>query len=117
QAGGTILSDIPTRFACGTLLPKLGEFLQQYPGIKVELGTADHRSDLIAEGIDCVLRVGTLKDSSLVARPLAMVPVVNCASADYLQKHGTPKTPDDLDRHLLVHYAQPLGSRPEGFDF
>lgn len=97
-------------------MPRLPAFLQQYPGIELELSSSDRMVDVVREGFDCVVRVGTLRDSGLVARPLGKLTVINCASPGYLERFGYPQTPDDLASHALVHYALNLGVRPQGFE-
>jgi DNA-binding transcriptional LysR family regulator len=58
-----------------------------------------------------------LQDSGLIARKLGTLPLVNCASPAYLQKHGTPHSLDDLDQHLLAHYSPTLGGSTPGFEY
>ena len=91
--------------------------MQQYPGIELELSSSDRLVDVIREGFDCVVRVGSLKDSGLIARPLGKLTVINCASPDYLARFGYPETLDDLGSHAVIHYAAMLGTRPQGFEF
>jgi DNA-binding transcriptional LysR family regulator len=114
---GTLRIDMPTMFASSTVIPSLPEFLARYPNLRLELSSADRRVDVIKEGFDCVIRVGTLKDSSLIARPLVSMTVHNCVSPAYLARYGVPTRLDDLSRHRLVHYAATLGSKPEGFEY
>ena len=99
------------------VIPKLPAFLQQYPGIELELSSSDRLVDVIREGFDCVVRVGTLKDSGLIARPLGKLSVINCASPDYLTRFGYPETLGDLGSHAVIHYAATLGTRPQGFEY
>lgn len=99
------------------VVQRLPEFLQRHPQLRLELSCSDRRVDVVAEGFDCVLRVGTLSDSSLVARPLGQFPVINVASVDYIARYGAPQTLDDLARHQLVHYVTQLGQKPEGFEY
>jgi len=66
---GRLRVDMSVAMARDFVLPKLGEFLNRYPAIEIELSSTDHRVDVIREGFDCVIRVGTLKDSGLIARP------------------------------------------------
>jgi DNA-binding transcriptional LysR family regulator len=73
--------------------------------------------DLVREGFDCVLRIGALEDSALVARPLGYMVQLNCASPAYLARHGTPRTLEDLANHRLVHYLPTLGGRPVGWEY
>ncbi|SDZ89685.1 LysR family transcriptional regulator [Microbulbifer marinus] len=114
---GRLRVDMPLPIARDVVLQRLPEFLRQHPRLEVELSTADHFVDVVREGFDCVLRVGTLEDPSLIARPLGYYRMVNCASTEYLAEHGTPRTLDDLERHQLVHCVLTLGSRPAGFEY
>lgn len=99
------------------VLPQLADFMQAHPLIELELSSTDRLVDLVREGFDCVLRVGPLVDSSLVARPLGAFRIINCASPAYLERHGTPKTLDDLATHQLIHYVSTLGSRSPGWEY
>ncbi|WPU23179.1 LysR family transcriptional regulator [Cedecea neteri] len=116
SVSGRIRVDMPVTLARGLIIPKLPGFLQQYPGIELELSSSDRMVDVVREGFDCVVRVGHLKDSGLVARPLGKFTMINCASPDYLSRFGYPENLDDLASHALVHYAQNLGTRPQGFE-
>lgn len=113
---GRLRVDMPSGVARSFVIPKLGEFLDAHPQIELELSSTDRRVDLVREGFDCVLRVGTLGDSSLVARPLGTYRIASCASPAYLARHGTPRTLDDLKRHRLIHYVPTLGAKSEGFE-
>lgn len=114
---GRLRVDMSVAMARDFVLPKLGEFLNRYPAIEIELSSTDHRVDVIREGFDCVIRVGTLKDSGLIARPLGQLNMINCASPAYLQRHGMPLHPDDLSQHAMVHYEQTLGARTSSFEY
>ncbi|AUU83134.1 LysR family transcriptional regulator [Leclercia adecarboxylata] len=117
SVSGRIRVDMPANVARNLVIPKLPLFLQQYPGIELELSSSDRLVDVIREGFDCVVRVGTLKDSGLIARPLGRLSVINCASPDYLSRFGYPDGLDDLTSHAVVHYATHLGTRPQGFEY
>ncbi len=122
HAGGQALSgrlrvDMSSAMAREVVLPALPDFLERHPQLEVELSASDRRVDLVAEGFDCVLRTGTLDDSSLVARPIGHLVQINCASPAYLKRHGTPRTLDDLAHHKLVHYRQVLGGRSPGWEW
>lgn len=117
SVSGRIRVDMPANVARNLVTPKLPLFLQQYPGIELELSSSDRLVDVIREGFDCVVRVGTLKDSGLIARPLGKLSVINCASPDYLSRFGYPDGLDDLTSHAMVHYATHLGTRPQGFEY
>ena len=122
QRGGAALRgrlrvDMPTGTARNYIIPKLPEFLAEHPELELELSSTDRRVDLIREGFDCVLRVGTLGDSTLIARPLGQFQVITCASPAYLKKHGTPRRLEDLARHRLIHYVTTFGAKPDGFEY
>lgn len=116
SVSGRLRVDMPTSVAQRLVIPRLPAFLQQYPGIELELSSCDRLVDVVREGFDCVVRVGNLKEDSLVARPLGKLTVVNCASPGYLARFGYPATLDDLASHALVHYAVSFGMRPLGFE-
>jgi len=113
---GRLRVDMPVAVAKNVVIPRLPAFVQQYPGLEIELSSSDRLVDVIREGFDCVVRVGTLKDSGLIARPLGKLSVINCASPDYLARFGWPETLEDLSGHAVVHYAVNLGTRPQGFE-
>lgn len=116
SVSGRLRIDMPVAIARNVVIPRLPLFLQHYPGIELELSSSDRRVDVIREGFDCVVRVGHLQDSGLIARPLGKLTMVNCASPDYLTRFGYPESLDDLDAHAVVHYATTLGVRPQGFE-
>jgi DNA-binding transcriptional LysR family regulator len=116
QISGRLRVDMNTSIA-RRIVPYLPQFLREHPQIQVELSCTDRRVDVVAEGFDCVIRVGTLEDSSLIMRPLGMFPIVNCASPAYLQEYGVPRELDDLSTHKLIHYVTTLGQRPPGFEY
>ncbi|MGR2660895.1 LysR family transcriptional regulator [Chromobacterium haemolyticum] len=114
---GRLRVDMPSGVARYQVLPRLDEFLQRHPRLELELSSTDRKVDIVREGFDCVLRVGELSDSSLVARPLGRFRQLNCASPAYLARHGTPAGLEDLARHRLVHYVSTLGARPAGWEW
>ena len=99
---GRLRVDMPSGMAHSVVIPRLPEFLDLHPQLELELSSADRRVDLVREGFDCVVRVGTLGDSALIARPLGQFRVANCASPTYLQRYGVPRTLEDLATHRLV---------------
>ena len=114
---GRLRVDMSTGVAKFTVLPRLHEFLARHPKLELELSSTDRRVDLVREGFDCVVRVGTLNDSSLIARPLGHYVQYNCASRAYLDRYGVPQTLADLANHRLVHYVSNFGSRSAGFEY
>jgi DNA-binding transcriptional LysR family regulator len=101
---GTLRLDLHGAHATLVILPRIMEFRDRYPEIDVVISSGDRLVDLIKEGIDCVVRAGQPRDSSLVARPLANLPEIICASPDYLARHGTPTHPRELAEHQGVGF-------------
>ena len=114
---GRLRIDLPNRLARDIVLPRLPEFLAAHPLLEIGISTTDRRVDLVHEGFDCVLRVGALVDSDLVARPLGFLRMRNVASPGYLHAHGTPRTLADLARHRVVHYMPSLNAQGAGWDY
>ena len=85
-----------------SLCNKIGEFLALNPGVTAELAHTNSPAALLEEGLDVLLRVGAVKDSSFVARELGSVELLVCASPGYLQQHGRPEHPRDLARHHSI---------------
>jgi DNA-binding transcriptional LysR family regulator len=86
------------------LLPHLRSFLDRYPLLEIQFGQGDRFVDLVREGVDCVIRAGEVTDSSLIMRRLGFIREMTCANPDYVEAHGMPKTPDDLDGHQAVGF-------------
>ena len=117
QLKGRLRVDMPLRIAKHAVIPRLSEFMALQPLLELEISSTDRRVDLVSEGFDCVLRIGNLSDSSLVARPLGQIDCINCASPAYLDKFGIPLSLDDLYQHKLVDYSQSLGIKSRGFEY
>lgn len=101
---GVLRLDLHGTHATLILLPRIAEFHQRYPRIELVVSSGDRLVDLVKEGIDCVVRAGEPRDSSLVARKLADVPEIICASPAYLARHGTPSHPQELSEHQAVMF-------------
>lgn len=101
---GTLKVEVHGIFAAHFILPKLHQFLGEYPQIQLQLTESDRYVDLIKEGIDCVIRIGHLNNSELVVRPLGQIPQVTLASPEYLNKYGTPNALSDLKQHFMVGF-------------
>jgi len=113
---GRLSVSVPGRMGRLIFAPALPKLLEQYPGLEVELSSTDREVDLIQDGIDCAIRVGDITGSSLVARPLGMLEMANCAAPAYLERHGTPQSIDELENHFAVRYASPTNARVEYWD-
>ncbi|MEM6371313.1 MAG: LysR family transcriptional regulator [Pseudomonadota bacterium] len=104
QVGGTLRFAAPSSFAQLYIAPVLPKFLDQYPGINLDLRLSDLQFDLIEGSYDLALRNAPLLDTSLKGRKLANDTRILCASPGYLAAHGTPQTPQDLARHRLIAF-------------
>ncbi|MFC6300987.1 LysR family transcriptional regulator [Pseudomonas sp. CCM 7893] len=99
------------------VVPALPQFMARYPEIELSISEADRFVDLIAEGVDCVLRAGNLGDSALIGRRVATLRQVTCASPAYLRKYGEPKTLADLREHRAVNYISRVTNKLCPFEF
>ena len=79
----------------------------------------DRQVDLVQEGFDCVLRLGPVRDETLIARPLGLLRTANAASPAYLARYGVPRSLEDLQRqkHRSIHFSTVLGARPIGWEY
>jgi len=102
KPSGTVRITAPTAFGSRHLTPALAPFLKQYPEVSIELSLTDRRVSLVEEGFDLAIRVGTLDDSSMIARKLTAMRVVVVAAPGYLADHGRPAHPDDLVEHRCI---------------
>lgn len=114
---GKLRVDLQGSLAKHCVLPQIGDFFERYPDIQLEIGMGDRYVDLVREGVDCVMRSGTLDDSSMVARRVALMQQVTCASREYLQRHGTPTTIDALRAHRAVNFLSSRNGKVLPFDF
>ncbi|EEB84197.1 LysR family transcriptional regulator [Roseobacter sp. GAI101] len=83
----------------------IASFAAQYPEVDLDVSLDERFVDIVNEGFDLAVRIGSLKDTSLVARRMASCPFVICASAGYLETHGTPQTPGDLADHNVLAFT------------
>ena len=117
---GRLKVSAPMSFGFLHLAPALADFLGQYPELEVDVTMNDRFEDLVGEGLDLAVRIGTLGDSSFIAKKIAPIRRVICASPRYLAAHGTPDVPQDLRAHqCLCNSNQPGGhewrfTMPEG---
>ena len=102
---GLLRLNVPLVFGVRQIAPRLAEFARLHPHVTVELGLNDRQVDLAEEGWDLAIRIGNLRDSSLVARRLAPCRMTLCASPAYLAAHGTPRTAADLAQHNCLGYT------------
>jgi DNA-binding transcriptional LysR family regulator len=99
---GRLRMAMPVLFGRLTFLPHVAEFNQRFPDIVLEVDFEDHRLDLIGRGLDIAVQVGELRDSGCISRVLNRGLRVTAASPAYAARHGTPRTPADLERHNCI---------------
>jgi len=101
------------------LATRLGEFMQAYPQLEVELATRDQLGDIVADGFDLAVRFGEPPDSSLVARKLLDTRILTVASPAYLRHHGRPAQPQELEngRHVCIEFRDPATGRTFPWEF
>ncbi|CAM3491733.1 LysR family transcriptional regulator [Psychrobacter glaciei] len=102
---GILRISAPVSFALKHMAKLVTDFQTRYPSVTVDLQLSDRKVDIVEEGFDVALRIGQLESSSLIAKKIAPIRVVLCASPDYLNIHGTPKRLEDLEAHRYLHYS------------
>ena len=123
---GVLKVALPASFGHQHIAPLVPQFAARYPKLRIALSLSDRRVNVIDEGFDLAVRIAELEDSSLAARKLAPNRRVVCASPDYLRRHGTPRTPQDLTKHnflvanwgdgnfaMTLEYKGPVGKQGE----
>lgn len=90
----------------------LSEIVKQHPGLQIDVTLSARRLDLVEEGIDLAIRGGELEDSSLVARRIGGSVFGVVAAPAYLQRHGMPRTPAELERHSCIRFRTRTGLLP-----
>ncbi|HTH94540.1 MAG TPA: LysR family transcriptional regulator [Rhodocyclaceae bacterium] len=112
---GLLRVALSSSFAVRVVVPRLPVFTEAHPALRIEMLLSDQRQDLINEGADVALRLGTLPDSSATSRLIATSQRVLVAAPAYLAKAGTPKIPADLSDHAVI--VGPLGITNSGWSF
>jgi DNA-binding transcriptional LysR family regulator len=109
---GRLKITAPVSFGTEWIAPAMTDYLGMYPEVSLDLSLNDRTVDLVEEGFDAAIRIGSLEDSGMVARPLLNYQMAICATPAYLKRHGTPRTPDDLTQHDCLDFiAWPLNMR------
>ena len=118
EVSGRLNIDAPSRIARRLIAPALPGLLRNHPRLQLGLSSSDRAVDLVREGIDCAIRVGEPHDSSLVRHALGQLSLINCASPDYLRRHGTPTRPEELAQgHRMIGYAGPTTGREQAWEY
>ncbi len=101
---GRLRMAAPLSFGLAHLTPAIEEFMRTHPDILVDVDFSDRQVDLVAQGADLAIRIAELRDSSLKARKLCPIRLLLCASPAYLERHGTPRSADELVDHQVLLY-------------
>ena len=102
---GTLRISVSADFGASYLAPLMVEFLRGHPKIGIDVSFTNRRVDLVEEGIDLAIRISAAIDPKLIARRLATTSLVACASPGYLQTHGAPRTPEELEKHNCLVFS------------
>ncbi|WP_226574034.1 LysR family transcriptional regulator [Acuticoccus sediminis] len=114
---GRLRIDIGSSLANVILIPALPQFLSRYPDVEIVMGVTDRSVDIVGDGVDCAIRGGPMRDSTLIARRVCELPFVTCATPAYFERFGRPVAPDDVRHHRGVGYFSALSGSPFPFRF
>ena len=101
---GLLRMNAPVSFGANALIAAIDDYLAQYPDVQIELTLNDRIVNLVEEGYELAVRIGSLPDSSLIARPLRPYRMVVCAAPAYLEAHGLVQTPEQLGTHNCLGF-------------
>jgi len=107
---GDLKIALPLSFGLQHMVPAINEFSDRHPDLVMHLDFSDRHIDLVEDGFDLAIRIADLKESSHIARKLAPVHTILCASPDYLKRQGHPKSPKDLKAHDILQYTSRSGA-------
>ena len=111
SVSGMLRIDLPAFYGKRFVLPLLAGLMQRHPQLQIDLRLSDAYVDLVREGVDLALRIGPLRDSTLVARRVDKQQLVLCASPAYLRARGTPRRIEELSGHDVVVFRLPTSGR------
>lgn len=114
---GLLRIDAPTTYGRRVVVPLLADLLREHPALQLDLRLHDTHADLVRDGLDLAVRIGELRDSSLVARRIDWQQLVLCASPDYLDRHGRPAGLEQLAGHAALVFRMPSSGRPRPWQF
>jgi DNA-binding transcriptional LysR family regulator len=117
RPSGTLKLDVPVVYGRRVVLPVLVKLRHRYPELAFDVRFSDRFADVVGEGLDAVIRVGTLNDSSLVARRIGWQRMWTGASPAYLRRHGTPLRPEDLLQHQCLVFRIPTSRKEWSWRF
>jgi DNA-binding transcriptional LysR family regulator len=114
---GLLRLEVQGTLARHFVVPSLPEFFAEYPDIEISMSETERWVDLIREGVDVVLRFGQLPDSDMIAREVVVLRRLTCAAPNYLERHGTPVTPDALEGHRMIGLRSLTTARVRPMEF
>lgn len=117
KPAGKVLVDASAAISTMVLIPALGEFHRTYPDVTIELGVGNRRTDLVAEGVDCVIRAGDVSEQFLAARRIGGFRLTTCATPAFIKQHGSPQAPDDVRALPTIGMASGASRRVQPFGF
>jgi DNA-binding transcriptional LysR family regulator len=106
KPSGLLRVSCPISFGQFQIVPRLKQFLDRYPNVKIDLTMADHFIDLVEEGVDLSIRIGNIQDTSLLSQQIGITRRVTIGSVSYFEQAGEPQTPEDLVHHNCIVYTQ-----------
>jgi LysR family transcriptional regulator for bpeEF and oprC len=114
---GTLRIDLTTELGQLHIIPALPQFIDRYPDLKLNISLSNRIADVIEEGIDAVVRIGTGPDRSLIMHGVGMARFIVCATPNYLRRYGIPKTLEDLKHHNCISFVSPWTGRVFDWQF
>ena len=105
EVRGLLRIDVHGPMARTFILPELPAFMKRHPALTLHIGEGDRFVDIVREGFDCVIRGGEVADSELIVRRLGLAPEATFASPAYLERHGVPRSVDELQGHEMIGFA------------
>lgn len=106
EARGVLRVDLRGSVAAQLLLPQIDAFCSRYPQVELVVSNGERLTDLLRDGVDCIVRAGDAAEHAMTARPLVALPQVVCASPAYFEQHGLPVLAGDLANHIGVGWLQ-----------
>ncbi len=117
KPSGRVRVETPVAIASLVIVPALAAFYRDFPEVEVDLGSGNRRADLVAEGIDCAIRVGEITEQMVVARRIGEFHFTTCATPEFLAAHGAPATPEELRERPTIGMTSARTGRPLPFRF
>jgi DNA-binding transcriptional LysR family regulator len=114
---GPVRIDMPVFYGKRFVMPLLAALMQRHPALQMDIRLADVQVDLVRDGVDLAVRIGQMRDSTLVARRVDQQGLVLCASRGYLARRGTPRRLEELAAHDAVVFRLPTSGRERAWQF